>query len=116
MDGLCRHIDLEGKVIHDRAFLDLDIFHKGFARARDSGGWHHINKKGDDASLGRRYAEIEPFYNGQALAHSLTGEYIVIDESGYIKATPSRPEADLEREPPTQRFSNFELRNKQDLL
>lgn len=116
MDGLCRHIDLEGKVINDRTFLDLDIFHKGFARARDSGGWHHINKKGNDASLGRRYAELEPFYNGQALARSLTGEYIVIDESGDIKAMPSRPEADLEREPHAQRFSNFESRKKQDLL
>ena len=47
-------------------------------------------------SLGRRYAEIEPFYNGQALARSLTGEYRVIDESGLSRARPVRPLQDVE--------------------
>ena len=77
MDGLCRHINLEGQYIYDYSFLDLDVFHKGFARARD-GGWYHINTEGVDISAGERYAEIEPFYNGQALVRTITGEYLVL--------------------------------------
>jgi len=96
MDGKCWHIDKEGAPVHESKFLDLDVFHKGFARARDKGGWHHIDRKGNDISQGRRYSELEPFYNGQALARSLTGEYLVIDESGLSCAAPVRPLQDVE--------------------
>jgi hypothetical protein len=96
MDGMCCHVDKEGAPVHDSKFLDLDVFHKGFARARDEGGWHHIDREGNDVSDGRRYAVIEPFYNGQALARSLTGEYLVIDESGLSRAAPVRPDQDIE--------------------
>ena len=53
MDGLCRHINLEGQYIYDYSFLDLDVFHKGFARARDDRGWYHINTDGNDISSGK---------------------------------------------------------------
>ena len=96
MDGMCWHVDKEGAPVHESKFLDLDVFHKGFARARDKGGWHHINREGSDISEGRRYAEIEPFYNGQAFARSLTGEYLVIDESGLTRAAPTRSLQDVE--------------------
>lgn len=33
-------------------FADLDVFHKGYARAKDSSGWFHINVRGEDASKG----------------------------------------------------------------
>lgn len=95
MDGLCRHINLEGQYIYDYSFLDLDVFHKGFARARDDRGWHHINTEGIDISAGKRYAEIEPFYNGQALVRTITGEYLVIDEDGNTVSTPVRSESDI---------------------
>ncbi|MBL72479.1 MAG: hypothetical protein CMB41_04915 [Euryarchaeota archaeon] len=98
MDGMCWHIDKEGAPIHDSKFLDLDVFHKGFARARDRRGWHHIDRAGKDISEGKRYAELEPFYNGQALARSLTGEYVVINEFGEIKNRPLRPDTDIEVE------------------
>jgi hypothetical protein len=81
-DGFCCHVDLEGRPLHARKFLDLDVYHKGFARARDSQGWHHIDMNGEDISEGRRYSSIEPFYNGQALVKRLDGEIFVIDESG----------------------------------
>jgi len=81
-DGYCRHIDLEGRTLHNHKFLDLDVYHKGFAIARDSQGWHHIDMNGEDISEGRRYSRIEPFYNGQALVKKLNGELFVIDESG----------------------------------
>ena len=95
MDGLCRHINLEGQYIYDYSFLDLDVFHKGFARARDERGWHHINTEGVDISAGERYAEIEPFYNGQALVRSITGEYLVIDEDGNTVSSPVRSESEI---------------------
>ena len=96
IDGMCWHVDREGAPVHESKFLDLDVFHKGSARARDKGGWHHIDGEGNDISEGRRYAELEPFYNGQALARSLTGEYLVIDESGLSRAALARPEQDIE--------------------
>ena len=95
MDGLCRHINPEGQYIYSHSFLDLDVFHKGFARARDDRGWHHINTEGIDISAGERYAEIEPFYNGQALVRTITGEYLVIDENGNTVSTPVRSESDI---------------------
>ena len=97
MDGLCRHINREGQYIHDYSFLDLDVFHKGFARARDNRGWYHINTEGMDISAGERYAEIEPFYNGQALVRTITGEYLVIDENGNTLSSPVRSESDIDQ-------------------
>ena len=40
-DGKHTHIDASGNLIHGRWFHDLDVFHKRFARACDSNGWHH---------------------------------------------------------------------------
>jgi hypothetical protein len=34
-DGRSTHIDPDGHPLHGRWFLDLDVFHKGYARARD---------------------------------------------------------------------------------
>ena len=94
MDGLCRHINLEGQYIYDYSFLDLDVFHKGFARARMRGaGIISIRKV--DISAGERYAEIEPFYNGQSLVRTITGEYLVIDEDGNKVSSPVRSESDI---------------------
>src|SRR5690606_17132823 len=36
-DGRATHIDPSGALLHERWFVDLDVFHKGFARARDNG-------------------------------------------------------------------------------
>jgi hypothetical protein len=86
VDGLCRHVDLEGRSLPSQpsanlpAFLDLDVFHKSLARARDERGWFFVDKSGADICRGRRYAAVEPFYNGQALVHTLQGERQVIAE------------------------------------
>jgi hypothetical protein len=64
-DGLHTHITYEGSIVHGSWFLDLDMFHKGYARARDEYGWHHITSNGQPL-YPRRFAMIEPFYNGQA--------------------------------------------------
>jgi len=100
-DGYCRHIDLEGKPLHHQKFLDLDVYHKGFARARDTQGWFHVDMTGSDISGNRRYSTIEPFYNGQALVKKLDGELFVIDEFGgeraYIQRANSEYESTLDK-------------------
>jgi hypothetical protein len=80
-DGWSTHIDVAGKMIHSRWFLDLDVFHKGFARARDEGGWMHVDRGGRPA-YARRFAAVEPFYNGQARVERVDGGLEVIDEAG----------------------------------
>lgn len=80
-DGLSSHVDLLGELIHDKWFVDLDVFHKGFARARDGAGWFHLLPTGDSAYL-RRFSMVEPFYNGQARVETHEGALEVIDEAG----------------------------------
>lgn len=70
--GLCHHVDLQGKRIYEDegnhtikykvriqinfvhlGFLDLDVYHKGYARAKDSHGWFHVDTNGYDISNGK---------------------------------------------------------------
>lgn len=80
-DGRSSHVDSSGELLHGRWFLDLDVFHKSFARARDGRGWHHVDRAGR-ALYDRRFAAVEPFYNGQARVEREDGGVEVIDESG----------------------------------
>jgi hypothetical protein len=80
-DGRLTHIDREGNFIHGNWFIDLDIFHKGFARGRDEDGWTHIDIRGRPIYT-RRFSSIEPFYNGQARVERFDGALDVIDEAG----------------------------------
>lgn len=68
-------------------FFDLDVYHKGLARARDEHGWFFIDRAGIDIGQGRRYRQIENFYNGQALVQLLyDGSRCIIDEQHRILA------------------------------
>ena len=91
-DALCRHIDQQGKPLHGRSFLDLDVFHKGLARARDRRGWFHIRQDGQPA-YARRFAAVEPFYNDAALAETLDGSRVVVGVDGatLIRVDASEP-------------------------
>jgi hypothetical protein len=80
-NGYSSHIDPRGGLIHGQWFLDLDVFHKGFARARDAAGWMHIDRHGAPLYT-RRFAAVEPFYNGQARVECFNGALEVIDERG----------------------------------
>lgn len=80
-DGRSTHIDLAGRKLHARWFLDLDIYHKGFSRARDEAGWAHIDTAGIPVYK-KRFAAVEPFYNGQARVERFDGGLEVIDEAG----------------------------------
>ena len=81
-DGLCHHADPEGRPLlpGHPGFLDLDVFHKGFSRARDSRGWFLLSRDGKDWCKGRRYASVEHFYNGQALVKEWDGRRRVLSE------------------------------------
>jgi len=87
--GLCTHIDPDGRQLHGRWFVDLDVFHKGLARAHDEAGWFHVDHLGKPIDT-MRYAEVEPFYNGQARVLTHGGEYQVIDETGRLCANVGR--------------------------
>ncbi|VEN74736.1 Methyltransferase (fragment) [Candidatus Desulfarcum epimagneticum] len=80
-DGLSTHLDLHGGILHNRWFMDLDVFHKGYARAKDDSGWFHIDPAGRPV-YPDRYAMIEPFYNGQARVETKQGALWIIDENG----------------------------------
>jgi hypothetical protein len=80
-DGRSSHIDRDGLFVHLCWFLDMDVFHKGYARAKDGSGWMHIDRAGR-ALYARRFAFVEPFYNGQARVGRFDGALEVIDESG----------------------------------
>lgn len=79
--GALSHIDPSGDLLHARWFDDLDVFHKGAARARDGNGWMHVNRRGVPL-YERRFAMVEPFYNGQARVERLDGGREVIDPGG----------------------------------
>ncbi|APR65977.1 hypothetical protein CN03_02970 [Thalassolituus oleivorans] len=79
--GLSTHIRNNGSLLHGKWFLDLDVYHKGFARAKSSGGWCHINGQGE-ATYKCRFASVEPFYNGFARCETFDGCLVIIDESG----------------------------------
>lgn len=82
-NGLYSHINLLGQLLHNRWFLDLDVFHKGYARARDNAGWFHIDNYGSPI-YSPRYAMVEPFYNGFARVETRHGELLRIDGKGRV--------------------------------
>ena len=79
--GLHHHIDIEGRNLGLGEFIDLDVFHKGYARARDDCGWTHIDVHGRPA-YDQRFAAVEPFYDGQARVERFDGTLEVVDEQG----------------------------------
>ena len=99
-DGMHTHVDADGVPLHGRWFLDLDVFHKNHARARDAQGWHHVDARGQPL-YDRRFQNVEPFYNGQSRVEGFDGSLSVIDETGATLIelrpptdTPSPPMAD----------------------
>lgn len=80
-DGRSTHVDFEGQLVHERWFHDLDVFHKGLARARDEVGWTHVDGSGR-ARYSRRFSMVEPFYNGHARVETFDGSLEIINEDG----------------------------------
>ena len=82
-DGFWRHINSHGGFINNASFLDIGVFHKNIATARDEDGWFHCNMKGIPLYR-ERYLYVEPFYNGFALVTRFDKTKCVIDEHGQI--------------------------------
>jgi len=80
-DGLSTHVDGKGRLLHDVWFRDLDVYHKGYARACDESGWMHVDERGRPI-YARRFAMVEPFYNGQARVETIDGALEVVNEDG----------------------------------
>ncbi|WP_432671089.1 WG repeat-containing protein [Flavobacterium sp. SM2513] len=80
-NGRFKHIDTDGAFINSSAFLDLGVYHKNFATAKDEEGWFHIDKQGL-ALYKERYLLIEPYYNGFALVTKFNTDKQIIDERG----------------------------------
>ena len=96
-DGKHTHIDASGYPLHGRWFHDLDVFHKRYARACDSNGWHHVDMMGEPLYR-ERFKNVEPFYNGQARVERFDGSLSVMDESGQALLELRRPsQSHLER-------------------
>ena len=92
--GLNTHILSNGKFLHEQWFLDLDVYHKGYARAKDQEGWHHIDGLGREV-YSARYANIEPFYNGCARVEAHCGSILIIDEIGNVIRNIKSPNKNL---------------------
>ncbi len=80
-NGLCHHIDNHGNRINNKDFIDLDVFHKNIAPAKDLLGWFHSDINGDPLYT-QRFLSIEPFYNGFALVETLDNKKKIINEQG----------------------------------
>lgn len=82
-DGRHTHVDDKGALVHRTWFVDLDVFHKGLARARDASGWTHVRRDGVPA-YARRFASVEPFYNDHARVELHDGSLEVISPDGAV--------------------------------
>ena len=82
-DGMSTHINAKGEHIHNQWFQQLDIYHKGLARAYDNHGWFHVDTEGK-AIYDHKFKNLEPFYNGIAHAQDHDGNILLIDEQGKI--------------------------------
>jgi len=89
-NGLFKHIDSKGCFINDKEFLDLGVFHKSFATAKNKDGWFHIDFSGKQI-YSRKFANVEPFYNGQAKVELFDGSLEIIGETGETIITTPAP-------------------------
>jgi hypothetical protein len=84
--GLCTHINKQGQLLHGKYFLELDVYHKGYAIAKDEKGYFHINKAGESI-YSERYMKLEPYYNNRALAINQLGVKLIIATTGIVIKT-----------------------------
>lgn len=83
-NGMATHIDKNGKEIHGEEYIELGIFHKSHAIARDKNDFFHISK--DGIPLYRmRYEWTEPFYNNMAFARKHDGSLVVLEEEAFTE-------------------------------
>ena len=77
-------------MIHGKFFDDLNVFHKGYAIAKDKDGYFHINKQGKELYK-KRYQKLEDFYNRCAFATTFENSKIVLNESDFTQLQITEP-------------------------
>lgn len=82
-DNLWRHIKADGNFLNGKGFLDLGVFHKNIAPARDENGFFHSDLNGNPLYK-ERYMIIEDFYNGSALVTDFNWNKKIINEKGEV--------------------------------
>lgn len=82
-NGRFKHIDSSGEFVYPFEFLDIGVYHKGLATARDERGWMHIDLDGK-AQYDNRFIELEPLYNDSAFARLPSGARIIVKRSGGV--------------------------------
>ncbi len=92
-DGLSTHIRKDGSLVHGHWYFDLDVFHKGYARAKDKAGWCHVDRQGTPIYT-QRYRSVEPYYNGFSRCECHNGGLVVIDEVGQLVRQLREPAVD----------------------
>ncbi len=95
-DGLCTHIDNKGRLLHGKHFSELDVYHKGYAIAKDERGYFHINKEGR-VLYNQRYIKLEPYYNGRAIAVDKYGVKLIISTEGKIVKKIDSQDAEIQK-------------------
>ena len=81
-NGYYNFINTDGKELyHETKFLDLGVFHKNIATARDCDGYFHIDKQANSLYK-ERYLQVEPFYNGFAVVTNIDYSKKIISETG----------------------------------
>ncbi len=80
-DGYAFHILEDGSLLHDQRFLELDVYHKGYAIASNGKGYFHIDRRGEPIYR-ERYLWVEPFYNGLARVKRNNSVVLLINEEG----------------------------------
>ena len=95
-EGKSTHIDNQGELLHGVFFEELNIFHKGYAIAKDKDGYFHIDKKGDELYK-QRYKKIEDFYNGLAFATTFENNKIVLSENDLEELQITMPTVDKDK-------------------
>ena len=81
--GSHTHVDPCGSPVHRRWFLDLDVFHKGFARARDEAGWIARRPRGRPSTRGAsRWSSRST--TARRACEDLGGRRVVIAPSGEV--------------------------------
>lgn len=76
-EGQATHVDRTGNLLHSQWFLDLDVFHKGLARARDSDGWMHIDEQGHPKHQSRKREPAHATPNYRMVRNSNSTSIIV---------------------------------------
>ena len=105
-DGLCGHILANGTPAHPHRYRNLDVYHKGYARAQDENGWTHIDRSGMPA-YENRYSSVEPFYNGRALTQTFNHKTLLINELGDAVVVIKDPAPSATENNTSERYRQF---------